>query len=68
MADPENLARNIGYRGHWLRVSRLAKQWQIEIAPTPSNPNAQILKGWDEDEILRRAKIRVDDMLEGGHS
>jgi hypothetical protein len=67
MAGPEPHIRNIGYRGHWLRVSRLARQWQIEIAPTLNAPDPQILKGWNEDEVLKRAKIRVDDMLERRH-
>ena len=64
MTDAEPFVRRIDYRGHWLRVSRLAKQWQIEIAPTPKAPDPQILKGWNEEEVLKRAKVRVDDMLE----
>ena len=67
MVDPEPLSRTLEYRGRWLRVSRLAKQWQIEIAPTSDTSDSQILKGWDEEEVLKRAKIRIDDMLEHRH-
>ncbi len=39
-------------------------QWLIEIKELLPHEGVQILKGWDEDEVLRRAKLRVDDILE----
>jgi len=67
MVDPEPLSKTLEYRGRWLRVSRRAKQWLIEITPTGDAIDAEILKGWDEEELLKRAKIRIDDMLERRH-
>jgi hypothetical protein len=46
----------------------MAKQWQIEISPTINSIESPILKGWDEDEVLKRAKLRIDDLLEHRHS
>ena len=25
----------------------------------------QIVRGWNEDEVVKRAKVRVDDMMDG---
>jgi hypothetical protein len=67
MTNSEPLVRKIEYRGRWLSVSRLAKQWQIEIAPTFDSPDPQVLKGWNEEEVFKRAKTRIDDMLVRRH-
>jgi hypothetical protein len=62
--DPEPLSRTVEYRGQLLVIRRLTKQWEIEITTTPTCPDPQILKGWNEDEVLKRAKMRVDGILE----
>jgi hypothetical protein len=67
MVDPEPLSRTLEYRGRWLRVSRTDKQWPVEIVATPSDSDSPVLRGWDEEEVLRRAKLRVDDMHERRH-
>jgi hypothetical protein len=67
MVNPEPLSRTLEYRGRSLRVSRTDKQWLVEIVATSADPDSQVLRGWDEEEVLRRAKLRVDDMHERRH-
>jgi hypothetical protein len=64
MTDPTPITRKFVYRGHTLAISGPGVQWLIEIKQLLPHEGVQILKGWDEDEVLKRAKLRVDDLLE----
>jgi hypothetical protein len=63
--DPYALKRSIPYRGYFLLVSRLAKQWEIVIEQ-PGAPSSRLsILGWDEQEVIRRAQSRIDDLIGG---
>jgi hypothetical protein len=67
MTDPTAYSRSLEYRGFTLVVTRLPKQWQVTLIPnSPEDltPEPERLLGWQEDEVLSRARIRVNDLLE----
>ena len=57
------------YRGYSLQVTYAAPQWQVLIGTAAKDRPAlaserQIVRGWDEDETLKRAKMRIDLLIE----
>lgn len=60
--------RNIPYRGYLLQLIQQHPQWHVVIAskqpdlPDPA-PGQQTVRGWDREEVLIRAKLRVDDII-----
>jgi hypothetical protein len=70
MTRPLEFSRTVEYRGCSLEISKPGKQWHVLIIPTHSvtpQDSRVLLKGWEEDEVLRRARVRVDDILELGN-
>ena len=64
---------DIPYRGYALQITYPAPQWQITIVrernDLPEPPvEKQILRGWNQEEIVNRAKRRIDSLMEGRHS
>jgi hypothetical protein len=57
------------YRGYSLQITYATPQWQVFIdtvlgkRPTIP-PDKQIARGWDEGETLKRAKTRIDLLIE----
>jgi hypothetical protein len=73
VTDPLKLIQTTKYRNYLLQMTQAGIQWEVSILPTddrlPSLPiEKQTVRGWEEDEILQRAKRRVDELLEGRHS
>jgi hypothetical protein len=67
MTDATEFSRTLEYRGFSLVITRLPKQWQVAIVSLHSAnkaPEIELLKGWEELEVLHRARVRVDDLLE----
>jgi hypothetical protein len=69
MPGPQIHARNLKYRNYLLQVVRQDVQWTVQISPTqeglPSLAEKKgTVRGWDQDEVVSRAKSRVDDLLE----
>jgi hypothetical protein len=64
---------DVPYRGYSLRVTYAVPQWQIAIVrelkdrPEPT-PEKQVLRGWNQEEVVKRAKRRIDSLMEGRHS
>jgi hypothetical protein len=59
----------VEYRGYSLQASYASPQWQVLIGPVlqdrPALPaGKQIVKGWNEEETLKRAKMRIDLLIE----
>ena len=57
------------YRGYSLQITYATPQWQVLIdavlGATPAIPqDKQIVRGWDEGETLKRAKTRIDLLIE----
>jgi hypothetical protein len=57
------------YRGYSLQVTYATPQWQVLIdavlgARPAIPPDRQIVRGWDEGETLKRAKMRIDLLIE----
>lgn len=56
------------YLGFGLRASFTQSQWQFRSPHHPANrrcsPKKKTVRGWDEDETMKRAKIRIDVMIE----
>jgi hypothetical protein len=70
MTDATEFSRTLEYWGFSLVITRLPKQWQVAIVSQDSGnkaPEIELLKGWEELEVLHRARIRVDDILELRH-
>jgi len=72
MATPNIFRPNISYRGYSLQVIFAPPQWQVLIAPMlqhmPELPTEkQIVRGWNEEDVTKRAKSRVDDYMESRH-
>ena len=69
MAQLESPRETVNYRGYSLQVTYASPQWQVLIGmvlmdrPTLP-PGKQIVKGWNEDETLKRAKTRIDLLIE----
>ena len=59
----------VEYRGYSLKVTFASPQWQVLIGvmvkDRPTLPPAQqLVKGWEEEETLKRAKTRIDLLIE----
>lgn len=56
------------YRGFALQARFTQPQWQVQITAPSGKPSLpvekEIVRGWDEDETMNRAKMRVDLMIE----
>ena len=57
------------YRGYSLQITYATLQWQVFIdavlgARPAIPPDKQIVRGWDEGETLKRAKMRIDLLIE----
>lgn len=56
------------YRGFGLQARFTQPQWQVQItAPSGKPPlpsEKEIVRGWDEQETMNRAKMRIDLMIE----
>ena len=66
---PNIYLRNVEYRSYSLQLNKGEHQWEVEIAPAradlPDLPGEKrTVRGWDQEEVLERAKSRVDDLLE----
>jgi hypothetical protein len=60
---------NVLYRGYSLKVVYATPQWQVFIGfmlrdKPELSPERQIVRGWDQEEVLKRAKVRIDDLIE----
>jgi hypothetical protein len=60
---------NVLYRGYSLKVVHATPQWLVFIASKlrdkpELSPERQMVRGWNEEEVLKRAKVRVDDLIE----
>ena len=69
MADLDNSRETVEYRGYSLQVTYASPQWQVLIGMMLKDrpalpPEKQIVKGWNEEETLRRAKMRIDHLIE----
>jgi hypothetical protein len=69
MARADDLRESVEYRGYSLQVSYASPQWQVLIAMVLKDrpklpPGKQIVKGWNEEETLKRAKTRIDLWIE----
>ncbi len=69
MTHSGNPRETVEYRGYPLQVAYVSPQWQILIGMTlkdrPTLPrDKQIVKGWNEEETLKRAKTRIDLLIE----
>jgi hypothetical protein len=69
MGPLETMREAIEYRGYSLQASFTSPQWQVLIALVLKDrpalpPGRQIIKGWNEEETLKRAKARVDLLIE----
>jgi len=69
MANTDNLREPVEYRGYFLQITYASPQWQVLIGMVlkdrPTLPSGkQIVKGWNEEETLKRAKARIDLLIE----
>jgi hypothetical protein len=69
MSFPDRLPPNISYRGYSLQLMHRPPQWQVVIAPMLAerpelSTEKRLVRGWNEDEVVKRAKVRVDDMMD----
>jgi hypothetical protein len=69
MVNSDNLCKTVEYRGYSLRLSYASLQWQVLIDTVLKDrpmlsPGKQIVKGWNEEETLKRAKTRIDLLIE----
>jgi hypothetical protein len=60
---------NIPYRGYTLQILFKTPQYQVVIAPLLGQMpelavEKRIVRGWNQDEVVKRAKLRVDDMVD----
>lgn len=59
----------VEYRGYSLQVTFASLQWQVLIGMVVKDrptlqPGEQLVKGWNEEETLKRAKTRIDLLIE----
>jgi len=59
----------VEYRGYSLQVSFASRQWQVLIGVVVKDrpalpPEKQLVKGWNAEETLKRAKTRIDHLIE----
>jgi hypothetical protein len=69
MARSDDLRETVEYRGYSLQVTHAPPQWQVLIGMVLEDrpklpPGKQIVKGWNEEETLKRAKMRIDLWIE----
>ena len=69
MAHLESAREAVEYRGYSLQVTYASPQWQVQIGTVLKDrpilpPERQIVKGWNEEETLKRAKSRIDLLIE----
>ena len=69
MTNTDNLREAVEYRGYSLQVTYVSPQWQVWIGMVLKDrpavpPEKQIVKGWNEEETLKRAKTRIDLLIE----
>jgi hypothetical protein len=69
MAHLESPREPVEYRGYSLQTSYASPQWQVLIGMVLKDrpalpPGRQIVKGWNEEETLKRAKVRIDLLIE----
>jgi len=69
MVQLESPRETVEYRGYSLQVSYASPQWQVLIDMVVKDrpalpPGRQIVKGWNEEETLKRAKARIDHLIE----
>ena len=65
----ERPRETVEYRGYSLQVTYASPQWQVLIGVVvkdrPTLPPGKLLvKGWNEEETLKRAKARIDLLIE----
>ena len=69
MSQLECSREAVEYRGYSLQFSFASRQWRVLIGKVAKNrpelpPEKQLVKGWDQEETLKRAKTRIDHMIE----
>jgi hypothetical protein len=69
MAQLESPREIVEYRGYSLQVTYASPQWQVSIDMVLKDrpalpPERRIVKGWNEEETLKRAKTRIDLLIE----
>jgi hypothetical protein len=69
VVNTDNLRETVEYRGYSLQITYASLQWQVLIGmvlkDSPILPSGkQIVKGWNEEETLKRAKARIDLLIE----
>ena len=69
MAHIQSLREAVEYRGYSLQVSYASPQWLVLIGMVVKDkpalpPGRQIVKGWNEEETVKRAKTRIDLLIE----
>jgi hypothetical protein len=69
MATTDNLRETVEYRGYSLQITYASLQWQVLIGMVlkdrPTLPSEKrIVRGWNEAETLKRAKARIDLLIE----
>jgi hypothetical protein len=69
MAALETSREAVEYRGYSLQASYASPQWQVLIGMALKDrpalpPGREIVKGWNEEETLKRAKARIDLLIE----
>ena len=69
MASLESSRETVEYRGYSLQVTFASPQWQVLIGVMVKDrpilpPEQQLVKGWEEEETLKRAKTRIDLLIE----
>lgn len=60
--------RNVPYRGYSMQLIHQAPQWHVTIASAEARTpelhlNHRTVRGWDQEEVLMRAKARIDDHI-----
>jgi hypothetical protein len=69
MVNSDHIRKTVEYRGYSLQLSHASLQWQVLIGMVLKDrptlpPERQIVKGWNEEETLKRAKTRIDLLIE----
>jgi hypothetical protein len=64
-----NYLRNIPYRGYSLQLVHYPPQWHVMIASIAVEApelrlEDQTVRGWDQSEVVTRAKARIDNFIE----
>jgi hypothetical protein len=73
MTQLEPELSNQEYRGYFLRISFAQRQWRVDISMIRGDlpdidPEKKAVLGWDREEVIKRAKSRLDAILEERHS